>query len=100
MQLSDTFLQQWSHIVSTVEKTDFPLECINKMIIRMEGRKQKTINIARLKKQGLDLEAIEALLTRSLLEYGNEVVDIDFVVDIKSVAALVQPETDKLLNGL
>jgi len=86
--------------VSTVEKTDFPLECINKMIIRMEGRKQKTINIARLKKQGLDMEAIEALLTRILLEFGNDVVDIDFVVDIKIVAALVQPETDKLLNGL
>jgi hypothetical protein len=70
------------------------------MIIRMEGRKQKTINIARLKKQGLDMEAIETLLTRILLEFGNDVVDIDFVVDIKIVAALVQPETDKLLNGL
>jgi len=40
------------------------------------------------------------LLTRSLLEFGNNIVDIDFVVDIKSVAELVQPETDKLLNGL
>lgn len=99
MQLSDTF-QQWSQIVSTVEKTDFPLECINKMIIRMENKKQKTINIARLKKQGLDMEAIEALLTRTLLEHDNNIVDIDFVVDIKSVAALIQPETDKLLNGL
>lgn len=99
MQLSDP-LQQWSQIVSTVDKTDFPLECINKMIIRMEGKKQKTINIARLKKQGLDMEAIEAFLTRSLLEYDNDITDIDFVVDIKSVAALVQPETDKLLNGL
>lgn len=66
----------------------------------MEGKKQKTINIARLKKQGLDMEAIEAFLTRSLLEYDNDITDIDFVVDIKSVAALVQPETDKLLNGL
>ena len=27
-------------------------------------------------------------------------VDIDFVVDVSEVAKLLQPETDKLLNGL
>lgn len=100
MQPNDTFLQQWSQIVSTVDKTDFPLECLNKMVIRMEGRKQKTINIARLKKQGLTLDEIEAVMTRNLLEYDGDVVDIEFVVDIKSVAEIIQPETDKLLNKI
>lgn len=100
MQLSDTFLQQWSHIVSTVDKTDFPLECLNKMIIRLDGRKRKTINIAKLKKQGLTIEEIEAFLSRNLHELGQDVVDVEFVVDVKSVAEIIQPETDKILNGL
>jgi hypothetical protein len=30
----------------------------------------------------------------------DEIKDVDFVVDIKSVAALVQPETDKILGKL
>ena len=100
MQLSDEFIRQWDHIISEVEKTEVPLDCINKMIIRLHGGKQKTINIARLRKDGLDLEEIENLLTRNLFSLGDDVRDIDFVVDIRSVAEIVQPETDKLLKNL
>jgi len=100
MQLSDEFLQQWDHIISGVDKTEVPLECINKIVIRLQGGRQKTINLARLKRDGFDLEEIESYLTRNLLELGDLVRDIDFLVDVNAVARLVQPETDKLLKDL
>jgi hypothetical protein len=100
MQLSDEFLEQWDHIISGVDKTEVPLECINKIIIRLQGGRQKTINLARLKRDGFDLEEIESYLTRNLLELGDLVRDIDFIVDVNAVAKLVQPETDKLLKDL
>ena len=100
MQLSDEFLAQWDHIISGVDKTEVPFECINKIVIRLQGGRQKTINLARLKRDGFDLEEIESYLTRNLLELGDLVRDIDFIVDVNAVAKLVQPETDKLLKDL
>lgn len=100
MQLSDEFLEQWDHIISGVDKTEVPLECINKIVIRLQGGRQKTINLAKLKRDGFDLEEIESYLTRNLLELGDLVRDIDFLVDVNAVAQLVQPETDKLLKDL
>ena len=100
MQLSDEFIEQWDHIISGVDKTEVPLECINKIVIRLQGGRQKTINLARLKRDGFDLEEIESVLTRNLVELGDLVRDIDFLVDVNAVARLVQPDTDKLLKDL
>jgi hypothetical protein len=100
MQLNDDFLEQWEHIIATVNKTDVPLECIKKVVIKLKGGKQKTINVSTLQRQGLDLVEIEGMLTRVFNEMDSEIRDVDFVVDISAVAALVQPETDKLLGKL
>jgi hypothetical protein len=100
MQLSDDFLDRWERIVADVNKTDVPLECIKKVVIKLQGKRQRTINIHTLKKQGLAIEEIEALLTRTFTQLDEEIVDVDFVVDIGSVAEMVQPETDKLLGKL
>ena len=100
MQHSDDFLDQWEHIINDVHKTDVPLECIKKVVIKLAGGRQKTINVHTLLRQGLQLEEIETMLTRFFQENDQEIRDVDFVVDISSVAALVQPETDKLLGKL
>jgi len=100
MQFSNELLDKWEHIIEEVNKTEIPLECIKKVVIRLHGKKQRTINLATLKKQGLDMDELEIVLTRTLTELGDEVKDIDFVVDVSEVAKILQPETDKLLNGL
>ena len=100
MQPIDDLLDQWELIISEVNKTDVPLECIKKIVIKLTEGKQRTINLHTLLKQGLALEEIESLVTRTFNELDSQIRDVDFVVDIKSVAALVQPETDKLLGKL
>ena len=100
MQLNDDFLDQWEHIIANVNKTDVPLECIKKVVIKLEEGRQKTINVHNLLKQGLQLEEVETMLTRYFQEHDHEIRDVDFVVDISAVVALVQPETDKLLGKL
>lgn len=100
MQLSDDFLDKWEHIIATVNKTDVPLECIKKVVIKLNGKRQKTINLHTLLKQGVTIEDIEVILNRTFAELDHEIKDVDFVVDIKSVASIVQPETDKLLGNL
>jgi hypothetical protein len=100
MQIIDTFLDQWENIIDGVNKTDVPLECIKKVVVKLAGGRQKTINVHSLLKQGLELEEIETMLTRFFTERDKEIRDVDFVVDITAVANLVQPETDKLLGKL
>jgi hypothetical protein len=100
MPFSDEFIQQWEHIIEQVNKTEVPLECIKKVVIRLNDRRQKTINLSALRRQGLELDEVEIVLTRTLTELGDTVRDIDFVVDVSEVAKMVQPETDKLLKDL
>ena len=100
MQPTDDFIDQWERILADVNKTDVPLECIKKVVVKLAGGRQKTINIHTLLRQGLELEEIETMLTRFFTEKDHEIRDVDFVVDISAVANLVQPETDKLLGKL
>ena len=100
MQQHDDFISQWELILADVNKTDVPLECIKKVVIKLAGGKQKTINVHTLLKQGLDLEEVENMLTRYFGENDHQIRDVDFVVDVTAVANLVQPETDKLLGKI
>lgn len=100
MQPTDDLLSQWEIIVAEVNKTDVPLECIKKIVFKLTNGRQRTINIHTLKKQGLNMEDLEHLVARTFSELDTEIKDVEFIVDIKSVAALVQPETDKLLGKL
>ena len=97
---SDDFVAAWEHIIADITKTDVPLECIKKVVLKFHGERQKTFNLATLKKQGLDMEEIESMLTRILDEKNDQIRDVDFVVDVIAVANLVQPETNKILHGL
>jgi hypothetical protein len=98
MHLSDDVLDQWEIIINEVDKDNVPLECIKKMVLKLTGGKQKTINIHSLVKQGMEFEEIANFVSRSMEDLSP--IDIDFVVDIRSVAMLVQPETDKILGKL
>ena len=100
MQYNDDFLAKWEHIVNDVSKTDVPLECIKKIVIKFKHGRQRTVNLVALQRQGLDLEEVEAVLNRTFHEEHDNIRDVDFVVDINAVAELVQPETDKLLGKL
>ena len=100
MQYNADFIKKWEDIINEVNSTDIPLECIKKAVIKFKGGSQKTINLNTLRKQGLDWEEIETVVTRTINEAGDAIRDVEFVVDITAVAALVQPETDKLLEKL
>jgi hypothetical protein len=100
MPLSEEFLAKWDHIISEVEKTQVPLKCINKMVIRIAGGKQKTINLSRLRRDGLDDDEIEEIMNRNLNILGESVNNIDFILDVNTVAGIIQPATDKLLKSL
>ena len=100
MQFSDEFLSKWEGLIGDDDKTEIPLECLKKVVLKLEGRRQRTINLNSLRKQGLDVDELELFLTRTLGDLGEQVVDLEFVVDAAAVAAIAQPATDKILSKL
>lgn len=88
----------WEDIIESVDKTDVPVQCLKRITIKLEDGKRKQISVLKLRKQGLDDEEIEEMLNKALFLLGDAVKGVDFFVDVKSVAEIVQPETDLLLN--
>ena len=98
--LSPELFEKWEHIIDDVEMTKIPVEFIKKLVLKLDGRKQKTINVQTLIKQGFDIDEIEDAVARKLEEYDEEMIGIEFVLDIEGIAGIVQPETDELLKNL
>ena len=98
--MSPEFIDKWEHILEDVEKNKIPVEFIKKLIIKLEGKKQQTINIQKLLQQGLDPEQVEDAVSRKLNELEDLIVSVAFVLNVESIAQTVQPETDRLLGKL
>ena len=98
--MSPEFIKKWEHILEDVEKQKIPIQFIKKLIIKLQGKKQQTINISRMLEQGLEPDQIEEAVSRKLFELDEQVVSVEFVLNVQSIAETVQPETDRLLNKL
>ena len=99
MQLTDDFLRRWEDIVEQVDKEHVPIDCVKKIIFRMQDRKQKTVNLKRLRNQGLDLDMVESVVENFIRENEDDISTMEFVLDIEAVAEILQPVTDKLLSN-
>jgi hypothetical protein len=98
--MSPDFLKQWEHIIEDVDKQKIPVEFIKKLVIKLQGKRQQTINIKKFLDQGLAPEQIEEAVSRKLFEYDEQIISVEFVLNVESIAEAVQPETDKLLGKL
>ena len=98
--MSPEFIAKWEHILEDVEKQKIPVQFIKKLIIKLQGKRQQTINVEKFLQQGLDPEQIEEAVSRKLHELDDHIVSVEFVLNVQSIADTVQPETDKLLNKL
>lgn len=98
--MSPDYLRKWEHILEDVEKSRVPVQFIKKIVVKMTGKKQHTINIQSLLKQGLDPEEIEEVVSRKLNELDPLITSFEFVLNVESIAETVQPETDRLLGNL
>ena len=100
MQLKVDTVDKWEDVLAGVDKDRIPIDCVKKILFKLKGGKRKTINLSTLRKQGLELEEIEVVVSRSMIELNKQIVNMDFVIDVNSVAKYIQPLTDQLLEKL
>jgi hypothetical protein len=100
MQLRVDEIEKWEDVVSSVDKENIPIDCVKKVVFKLRGNRQKTINLETLRRHGLHVEEIEAVISRAMMEMTKSIVNIDFVIDVKTVAEHVQPLTNHFLGKL
>ena len=93
-------LDHWETVLQNIDKDCIPLDCVKKVMFKLEGGKQRTINLKKLRDNGLEIEEIEIIVTRKMINLGDQIENMDFVIDVQSVAAHIQPITDKVLEKL
>ena len=98
--MTPEYIKKWESIIEDVEKSRIPVQFIKKFVCRLEGKKQHTINVQNLLKQGLEPEEIEEVVNRKLFELDPIVISIELVFNVETIAGVVQPETDRLLGNL
>lgn len=98
--MSPDFIEKWEHILEDVEKNKIPVTFIKKLIIKLQGKRQQTINVEKFLTQGLDPDQVEEAISRKLNELDDLVVSVEFILNVQSIAEAVQPETDRFLNKL
>lgn len=98
--MSPEFFKKWEHILEDVEKNEIPVQFLKKLVVKLVGKKQHTINIKSLLKQGFQPEEIEEVVNRKLYELDDQIIGVEFILNVETIAETVQPETDKLLSGL
>ena len=72
--MSPEFIAKWEHILEDVEKNKIPVQFIKKIIIKLDGKRQQTINIQKFLSQGLEPDQIEEAVSRRLNELDDEII--------------------------
>jgi hypothetical protein len=98
--MSPEFISKWEHILEDVEKQKIPVQFIKKIVLKLQGKRQQTINIEKFLSQGLDPDQIEEAVSRKLHELDDSITSLEFILNVQSIADTVQPETDRLLGNL
>ena len=81
--MTPEYIRKWEHILEDVEKSKVPVQFIRKIIVRMSGKKQHTINIQALMRQGLDPEEVEEVISRKLHELDPLITSFEFVLNVE-----------------
>ena len=100
MLLDHDFVNRWAKIVTDVDTDQCPIECVKKVIFRLDNRRQKTFNLDQLRRQNIDEESIERAVTSFITQNESHIMNMELVIDAIAVADIIQPETDKLLKGM
>jgi hypothetical protein len=102
--MSPDFISKWESLIEDVDKHRVPVQFIKKLIIKLKGedgkKRQQTINIEKFFEEGLNISAVEDAIENRLQVLGDQIVNIDFILNINSIADAVQPETDAFLRKL
>lgn len=94
-------LQKWEDLFEDVEYTDIPLEYVQRMVIHFRSGEKIDLRIKELvEENNLDYTRLEKQLDSKLEKVQDQVKFVDWHLDSKKAADVVQDATDKILGDI
>jgi hypothetical protein len=89
--------QEWEDILEEIDLKFFPIEYLNKIIVRFDNGTVWDIDIDS-NRQHHDLEDIEASLDKLFEEYDDSIEAVDFRLDIERVKRDLTKKVNRFLK--
>jgi hypothetical protein len=91
---------QWERLLKEVYKEQVPVNVLRFITVNLTDGTSVDVDIEQMLAEGLEPEYVEELLNSKLKALDHVIDDVDFHINVDSVAKVVQPFTDQLLKGL
>jgi hypothetical protein len=91
---------KWKQILKEVEKLEAPVSVIQAVEVILKDGTAVDIDVVELLKEGMDPAVLEREINKRLHDLDEIIEDVNFYINIDTVAKTVQPATDNLLKNL
>lgn len=92
--------KQWELILNGVEKREVPVSCLESITVILKDGTRVNVNIAELINDGNHPDDVEHMINARLDALDEFIEDVDFFINVDSVAKTIQPITDSILKNL
>jgi len=99
-RLNVSVREKWERLLKDVEKNEVPITCLDSLVVNLIDGTSVTIIIKELLDDGNNPEMLEIILRHKLKVLDAYIKDVDFYINVDSVAKEIQPITDKILKDL
>ncbi len=106
MEYKDTseYLKEWEGIVNSVDKTNIPIQFVNRIIFESESfdvdanSDTNQVDIASLRELGYPDDIIREIFENVINEVKQYNGTMDFLLNIEEIARVIQQHTNKYLQ--
>jgi hypothetical protein len=92
--------ERWKSILKTVSKDEVPVELLQTVTVNLVDGTRVDIDIIQLLAEGHEPDDVKYMLNTRLDKLDSIIKDVDFYINVDSVAKTVQPVTDEILKHL
>ena len=100
VRLTEEFVDKWKSIINDVDITDIPVEYIDHLVVHTEDDSEYIVSIIDLLKQGIQASELEITLENKMEEFEDEIVSVDYILNIDKISTDIQLTTDETLKNL
>jgi hypothetical protein len=93
-------VDKFKEVLNSVDQEMVPIAYVKKVVFKLNDGKRRTLNLEVLRKQGLQIEDIETVVNRNMLDFGNDILNLHFILDIGAIAKKIKPLTKRYLDKL
>ena len=96
---SKEFYERWEHLLSDIDMEEVPLNFVKEIIIRFDHNKENvSFNIKKMRQDQVPVKEIEKSLQTFLNSNDEDVISVDFQLDVEEVASTVSKKVTKILG--